>query len=1232
MIGRHGRLIARPDGGWSSLARRDAGLLALGAIWLAVILSGAGAPPWGIYISGAIVGALYGLVAIGLVLIYRASRIVSFAQAGLGAVPAVAGLLLYTNSGYPFAVAVAVMVLGAVVVGAVLERVVVRRFEQASRFVLTVATIGIGQVLLFAELYLPRLITGSAQLPIGYRTPLSGLDGEVGGVVFDGNHLAAVIVAAGAALGLSAFLRRNRAGVAIRAAADDRDRAVTLGLPTGRLATLVWVVAAVLSALGVFLRAPIVGLPAGGLVGPSLLLFGLAAAAIGRMDSMPRAMAAAVGLGIVDQTVFFVTGNGTVSLAIVLPVTLIALLAKPPSPDRRSGAGEDGWRSEAVVRPVPSEVRAAVEFRLGRLIATGLGAAVLVGLPLMFDPARRDLATQLVLLGLLGISLVLLIGWAGQISLGQLAFAGVGAAVAGTMTAEVGADFFVSVLAAGASGAVLAAVIGVPALRMRGPYLAVVTLALAAAVEAFVLDPRYFGWLLPGSASAIERPVLFGLVDLTSDLAYYYFCLAVLVLVAFSCRSMRRGRAGRVLVAARDNPRAAQSFGASVVSSQISAFAISGFVAALAGGLMAHLHGAVDAGTYATARSLELLAMVAIGGFSSLLGPVLGAGYLVTFRHNLPDYSLLATGAGMLVVLLVLPGGFAQLVFGIRDWFVRQLPGGSDRADAAGSPAESVEAVGGATRAHRATSAGPPVLACRGLEVSYDGVQILFGVDLEVGEAEIVALLGTNGAGKSTALRAIAGIAPHRAAELRLGEDDIRDLDAVDRTRRGIALVQGGHGVFPSLTVEDNLRVACWLLEEGEGVPPATAMAHACERFPRLRDRLDQPAANLSGGEQQMLAIAMALVREPRVLIIDELSLGLAPTIVEQILDEVRAINRAGVAVLLVEQSVNVALTVAERAYFLERGEVRFEGPTAQLLERPDLARAVFLSGVDQAPTRTPASPHGHERERGRLTVTGLSKRYGGIAAVREVHLAVDEAEIVGIIGPNGAGKTTLFDLISGFVPVDAGRIALAGVDVTAVSPQGRARLGMGRSFQDARIFGDLTVAENLAVGLDRHLPVRDAIGGALFLPVIRELEVDIAWSVADLLELMGLGGYRDVLARDLSTGTRRLVDLAMAVAHRPSVLLLDEPSSGVAQRETEALVSLLERMRDETGAALVLIDHDIPLVAAVSDRVIAMDLGEVIATGSAQEVLEDPRVVEAYLGSDPATIHRSGALSGADR
>jgi branched-chain amino acid transport system ATP-binding protein len=244
------------------------------------------------------------------------------------------------------------------------------------------------------------------------------------------------------------------------------------------------------------------------------------------------------------------------------------------------------------------------------------------------------------------------------------------------------------------------------------------------------------------------------------------------------------------------------------------------------------------------------------------------------------------------------------------------------------------------------------------------------------------------------------------------------------------------------------------------------------------------------------------------------------------------------------------------------------------------------------------------------------------------VSLSIAAGEVVGVIGPNGAGKTTLFDLVSGFTPLQEGRVLLDGHDISQLAPAARSRLGLGRSFQDARLFPALTVEQCIGVALDRWVDVRDPLQAALGLPASFDSEEAVDARVDELVDLLGLGPFRTTFVHELSTGSRRIVELACLVAHRPKVILLDEPSSGIAQREAEALGPVLLRLREQLGASLVLIEHDMPLLTAVSDRMVALELGRKVTEGPPDEVLHHPQVVASYLGSDATVIRRSGATT----
>jgi branched-chain amino acid transport system ATP-binding protein len=259
------------------------------------------------------------------------------------------------------------------------------------------------------------------------------------------------------------------------------------------------------------------------------------------------------------------------------------------------------------------------------------------------------------------------------------------------------------------------------------------------------------------------------------------------------------------------------------------------------------------------------------------------------------------------------------------------------------------------------------------------------------------------------------------------------------------------------------------------------------------------------------------------------------------------------------------------------------------------------------------------------LEVRDIVVRFGGVTAVDHASFQVAAGRIVGLVGPNGAGKTTILDAISGFVPCE-GSVLLAGQDLSLFSAHERGRVGLGRSFQDGRLFPSLTVQETLTVALERHSDRVGAFNACMRLGPSRRSERELARRVDALIDTHGLGRYRNAFISELSTGTRRIVDIACTVAHGPTVLLLDEPSSGIAQREAEALVPMLLQIRADLDCSIVIIEHDMPLIRAVSDELIALETGRVIAQGDPDDVLHDPRVVQSYLGDQQDVIERSGS------
>ena len=1180
--------------------------------------------PLGRVLRGALFGTGWGLLAVGLVLTYRTTRIINFSFAAMGTFGAGLAVSLKLGRDVPWPIAVLAGVVAGIVVGALVERLVIRRFAHAPRLLLTVATIGLAQLLGGLSMQIPDWFDIPVVVP-GFDTSLNQYDWDVGSTAFNGNHMLLLAMAPLLLGGLSWFLFRTEVGMAVRGMAENMDRARLLGIPVNQLSLLLWSMTGGVAALIMILQAPSDGLPLDPSAGPKLLLAPLAAAVITGMRSLPAAFVAAVGLGVVEQlTLRNFPDETALHSAVFLGVIIVALLLQRKATSRALLADDSSWSAAGTQHRLPRLLAALPEVRLARVVGLGLVALLLAGLPLVATRAQTNQATIALIYGLAALSLVVLTGWGGVVSLGQVAIVGVGGILAANLVVDRNTDMFVTLGASAVAGGLVALVLGLPALRVSGQFLAVTTLAFAVCAEQYFFNPANSPEWFPTN---FERPELWGVVDLSDDSAMYFFTLAVLAAGAFVVHNLRRARAGRTIAAARDNERAVAAVGVNTTEARLAGFVIAGMLAGTAGALHAMTLRGIGLNTYPSSTSLVLFSMVIIGGASSIGGALTGVFVVHWLGYLFPELQLLVTGVGLLVILMFLPNGLGGAWEVVRDRYARSVARRRgvvlvDELETIDQPLDHLHIDTGETPMIGA--AGVNLLTCERVESSYGSLQVLFGIDTVVGDGELLALLGTNGAGKSTLLRSISGLLPPDNGRITFAGHDITGMSAERIAHLGLSLMPGGRGVFPTLTVADNLRLASWMLRRRRK-EAAAARAHAATLFPILKERWDQMAGDLSGGEQQQLSLAMAFVTRPRLLCIDELSLGLAPTVVGQLVDKVKEIHRAGTSIVVVEQSVNVALLLAQRAVFLEKGQVRFRGPTAGLMDRPDVLRAVFLGGGDGLMVQHNDRPADRPSRGVALECRGLTKRFGGITAVNQVDLVVPPATIVGLVGHNGAGKTTLFDVLSGYLPADGGRVLLGGRDVTVRPPHRRAIAQLGRSFQEARLYPSLTVADALAVALECHLPNRDPLAAAMRLPASTRSERAARRRVDELIELLSLGSYRDRPTGELSTGTRRIVELGCLLAHNPAVVLLDEPSAGVAQRETEALGPMLRRVQSQTGCSLVIIEHDMSLLSSTCDALVALEEGSVIAWGAPDDVLADHRVVASYLGTEHEVVHRSG-------
>jgi ABC-type branched-subunit amino acid transport system ATPase component/ABC-type branched-subunit amino acid transport system permease subunit len=913
--------------------------------------------PVEIVVLGAIIGASYGLLAVGLVLVYRSSKLVNFAHAEIGAFAATMLYVGVNRWGLPYYVVLPFALAIAALIGMAVEGIVVGRLGKAPPLMSIVATLGVAQLL---SALAAAIASGGGQ-QFAFPTPPGMPTFEIGALRLTGDYTATLIFAPLVVVALAVFLARTRAGLRVRATAANKDAARLAGIPAVRTSRLVWALAGLLAAMTAILAAPSKGPGFAAALGPGLLLRGLAPALVAKMRSLPVALAAGVVLGIIEQVVFWNQRSSQNVDAILFAVILIALLAQRHRHER--DAGHAGWAGIETWRPLATNLRNHPRVRLMAPTTLVVCATLAALLPLVLDRTRSVTLASMVGYAVIGIALGLLTGLAGQLSLGHFAIGAIGG-TASVIVANRTGNFALGLVAAAVVGGAVCLLIGLPVLRARGIFLAVTSLALAVTTTSWLLPKD---WMI-GSGREPPKPTV-GSLAITSARGYYWFVLAIGLVVFMAIAAIRRGGFGRVLIALRDGEDVARSFGIAVPTRKVQAFLVSGMVAGIGGALYAHTFSRITVASFPASASIDVAVMVVVGGATLLAGPVVGVLFVIGVPAFLPldAAGLATTKLGLLLLIVYLPGGFAQLLLPLRD------------------------------------------------------------------------------------------------------------------------------------------RIAIRLARHTPGDTPSSPVA-----------------------------LTVALVRNDDTDLLD-------------------------------------------------------------VTDQPVVLRA-----------------------------NGLVKHYGGVKAVEQAHIDVHRGEILGVIGPNGAGKTTLFELLTGFTRPDSGSVEFEGRDITDLGPAQRAHAGIVRTFQNSPLFPTLTVVECIATALERATPTR--VRSAVFgwsRPERQRLEQAIA-----LAERFGLGAYVDHQLKELSTGTRRICELACITALAPKVLLLDEPAAGLAQREVEALVPVLRSLRRELDCTMIVIEHDLPMLSRLVDRMVAMVAGEVVAVGTPDEVSHHPIVVAAYLGDRDIAIERSGPMT----
>lgn len=962
----------------------------------------------GTLILGLLNGLIIGLLALGFVLVYKANRFLNLAHAQLGAVSAILLAKVVNDWHWNWWVSFLSCIAVGVVTGLLVERFlvsVVRRRSTATVRLLML-TIGVGNLLL-ALTFVPGLTPNSQA---GYPQPFTS-HLQVGGVVLTGMSVLTMILVPILLVAFTVFLELTSTGKQIRAAAGNPEAARLCGISTNRVSLICWGLAGGLSALSAVLNGPTTASFNAEAFGPYLLMLTMGAAAVGAFVSIPAAVGGGVGLGLVYQIVAAETKNaGTAELA-VFGAILAVILVRGRAIGRVFAVAGAAVPELPGLR-IPEALRGSTRLRWtprGLLAIALLVALIFPHLPYFVHPGNQFLLALVLIFALLGVSLTMLVGWAGQVSMGNFAIVGVAAFLTARWAGERGWNVVDLVIVTGLIGAAVSVVIGLPALRVRGLTLAVATLGFAVIAPDWIFQQHWLAGSTPFTTVVNPTTVLPGIAHVNSPADLYYVVLVVLVLVIAAAGSLRRSAAGRMIIAVRDNERAASSFGIRPSTVKLRVLAVSGFVAASAGVFWALAWQSLTPVQFPADVSIAILALPVIGGIGSLGGTVAAAvslymgtffigphvsGLLGSFGQN-EGFLLFFSGIGVVVSMVQFPNGIAGEVQGRWQAYL-------------------------------------------------------------------------NG----------------KAAQL-------------------------------------------------EGAP--------------------NPEGRQSASERTESTVTGALQ--------------------------------------------NVSLSSLHAAS---------HGTSDVLASRMARQRHTPLDG---------AAP---------LAVDDVAIHFGGIAALGGLSMTVEPGQIVGLIGPNGAGKTTLMNVISGVLRPDRGSVRLFGHEMAGRPADRRAAYGLARSFQDASLFAGLTVTETVQVALAHQGRPRfvQALAGE---PWARSAQRRDRAQALEMVEAFGLGAWADALTVELSTGMRRICDLVAQVATGPKLLLLDEPTAGVAQREAEAFGPLVRRIRDALDCSVLVIEHDMPLLMGLCDRVYAMEAGRVIAEGTPEEIRNTPAVIASYLGTDSTAISRSG-------
>ncbi len=781
-----------------------------------------------------------------------------------------------------------------------------------------------------------------------------------------------------------------------------------------------------------------------------------------------------------------------------------------------------------------------------------------------------------------GVGLNILVGLAGQVSLGHIGFYAIGAYAVAILSLK-GVSFWLALPVAGVIAGIVGLILALPALRVAGPYLAMVTIAFAFIVQHGTVEWR----ALTGGANGLSGfapPVIGSLLFAEREMAMLAVLLAGLSLLFYD-RIAKSGW-GIGMAAVRDSETAARSIGLNPVVTKTVAFTLSAIFAGIAGGVFAPLIMFVAPDSFPYSQSILFLFAVIVGGAGFALGPLIGAGIVVLLPEllsGLAEYRLLFFGGLLLVVLWLAPAGLIGTILRLFPRRTRRLERG-ETADIA---------------AFLSKPCGSAALEIGGLGISFGGVRAVENVSFAAKPGRVTSVIGPNGAGKTTVLNMIGGFYVPQSGSIRLGAEELAGAAAWKIARAGIARTYQTAMLFETLSVIDNVLIA---MRRGHLGGFFSALATAKDRaiaaglldFAGYRGDMDALASDLPHIDRRLVEIARALATKPAVLLLDEPAAGLMKSDKDALQRLLASIAKLGIAIVLVEHDMLLVMGISGHIVVLDGGRLLAEGTPPEVRQNPKVLEAYLGSG--QLCARPRLAPLGSTRDTV-LTVLGLTAGYGAAPVLDNLTFDVRAGEAVVILGSNGAGKSTAMRVLSGLLPPRQGAIVLNDRRIEEMQAHRIAALGLALVPEGRQVFPELSVYDNLALGANTRR------------------NVDIGAEIAGLLgRFPRLRERISARAGLLSGGEQQMLAIARGLMSNPRILLLDEPSLGLAPAMIDELYGILGDLRDE-GVTILLVDQMASLALTVADRGYVLEQGRFVHAGLAAELAGDPALAAAYLG-----------------